>query len=273
MALLDRAQLVGSEPFEPGKANLREALSDIALRLYHGRSLADAEAALEEVKALLGVPWAVWTSDTSQPSSCPEAISYCENSGWPPDIMDIWKNRHVPLKMQFYIRCRFEHLPFVTTFDRKAKRRVSSRYSQIDELLRVMGISTMLTVPIHLPKGQIAMLTWAGDQKQEVWETLLSTVSGELLVIGHYFMRIYRDQLGYSPAATEELARLTPREWDCLRTLAQGYREAEIADLLGILKSTVRFHLHNIVRKFGCKNRTQAIALAAQLGILGPIGP
>jgi DNA-binding CsgD family transcriptional regulator len=27
------------------------------------------------------------------------------------------------------------------------------------------------------------------------------------------------------------------------------------------------------VRKFGCKNRTQAVALAAQLGVLGPIGP
>jgi DNA-binding CsgD family transcriptional regulator len=91
--------------------------------------------------------------------------------------------------------------------------------------------------------------------------------------MGHYFMRIYRDQLGYSRAADEELSRLTPREWDCLRTLAQGYREAEIADVLGILKSTVRFHLNNVVRKFGCKNRTQAIALAAQLGVLGPIGP
>jgi DNA-binding CsgD family transcriptional regulator len=179
----------------------------------------------------------------------------------------------VPLKMEFYIRCRFEHLPFVTVFDRTAKRRISSKYSQIDELLRIMGISTMLTVPIHLPKGQIAMLTWAGERKKEVLEALLPEVSGELLAIGHCFMRIYRDQFGYSGAATEELSRLTPREWDCLRTLAQGYREAEIANVLGILKSTVRFHLHNVVRKFGCKNRTQAIALAAQLGVLGPIGP
>ncbi len=90
---------------------------------------------------------------------------------------------------------------------------------------------------------------------------------------GHYFMRIYGDQLVYSPAATEELSRLTPHEWDCLRTLTQDYREAEIAELPGTFKSTVRFHLHNVVRKFGCKRRAQAIALAAQLGALGPIGP
>ena len=273
IALLDRAPLMRAQPFDLDAEDLRETLGGIARRLHRGRTLEEAEAAFEEVKMLLGMPWAVWSGDTAPPSSCPEAVAYCERSGWPPEIMELWKNRHVPLKMQFYIRCRFEHLPFVTAFDRKAKRRVSSKFSQIDELLRVMGISTMLTVPVHLPKGQIAMLTWAGERKKEALEALLPEISAELLAIGHYFMRIYRDQHGYSCAASEELSRLTPREWDCLRTLAQGYREQEIAELLGILKSTVRFHLHNVVRKFGCKNRTQAIALAAQLGVLGPIGP
>ena len=66
---------------------------------------------------------------------------------------------------------------------------------------------------------------------------------------------------------------LTPREWDCLRTLAQGYREAEVAEVTGITKSTVRYHLENVVQKLGCKNRVQALALAAQLGLLGPVGP
>ena len=273
MALLDRAPLVRAQPFDPEKDELREALGDIARRLYRSRTLQEAEAALEEVKLLLGVPWAVWNADTAPPSSCPEAVAYCERSGWSPEIMELWKNRHVPLKMQFYIRCRFEHLPFVTVFNRNQKRRASSKSSKIDELLRAMNISTMLTVPVHLPKGQIAMLTWAGERKKEALEALLPEISGELLAIGHYFMRIYRDEHGYSDAASEELSRLTPREWDCLRTLAQGYREAEIAELLGILKSTVRFHLLNVVRKFGCKNRTQAVALAAQLGVLGPIGP
>lgn len=62
------------------------------------------------------------------------------------------------------------------------------------------------------------------------------------------------------------------REWDCLRMLAQGYREAEAAELLNISKSTLRFHIENVVRKFGCKNRTHAVAMAAQLGLLGPVG-
>ena len=272
-ALLSREPSMRVQPFEVENDDLREALGNIARRLYRSHTLQEAEAALDEVKLLLGVPWAVWNADTAPPSSCPEAVAYCERAGWPPEIMELWKDRHVPLKTEFYIRCRFEHLPFVTVFDRTAKRRISSKYTQIDELLRLMGIATMLTVPVHLPKGQIAMLTWAGDRKKEALEALLPEVGSELLAIGHCFMRIYRDHLGGSWAASEELSSLTPREWDCLRTLAQGYREDEIANLLGILKSTVRYHIHNVVRKFGCKNRTQTIALAAQLGVLGPIGP
>ena len=67
-------------------------------------------------------------------------------------------------------------------------------------------------------------------------------------------------------------AHLTPRESECLRLVAQGYRDAEIARLSGLAATTVRFHLDNVVRKFGAANRVQAVAIAAQLGVLGAIG-
>jgi DNA-binding CsgD family transcriptional regulator len=131
----------------------------------------------------------------------------------------------------------------------------------------------MLSVPLHLPKGQIATLTWAGSRDASELQTLLGTITGDLLAVGHNFMRIYNIQVGQPKATAEERAKLTPREWDCLRTLAQGYREAEVAEVTGITKSTVRFHLDNVVHKLGCKNRAHALALAAQLGLLGPVGP
>ena len=101
---------------------------------------------------------------------------------------------------------------------------------------------------------------------------MLAQISGELLAIGHLFMRSYDAEFGQDQSVVEEKSRLTLREWDCLRMLALGYREAEAAELLHISKSTLRFHIENVVRKFGCKNRTHAIAMAAQLGLLGPIG-
>jgi len=68
------------------------------------------------------------------------------------------------------------------------------------------------------------------------------------------------------------LPDLTPREADCLRLVAQGYRDAEIARLSGLAATTVRTHLDNVVRKFGASNRVQAVAIAAQLGLLGALG-
>jgi len=40
----------------------------------------------------------------------------------------------------------------------------------------------------------------------------------------------------------------------------------------GLASTTVRFHLDNVARKLGASNRTHAVAIAVQLGLLGPIG-
>jgi DNA-binding CsgD family transcriptional regulator len=250
----------------------RDALGEIVQTLHSVHTLDVGEEAIDGVAKLLGMPWACWSPDTSRPYTCPHSEDYSRSRGWPTELLELWQTRHTALKMPFYIRCRFEHLPFVTALDGRNNQRTSPEYLQVDRLVHGLGITTMLTVPLHLPKGQVAMLNWAGNRKKDVLQTMLHTIEGELLALGHNFMRIYMNQIGLKSGSTEERARLTPREWDCLRSLAQGYREAEVADLLGILKTTVRFHLDNVVTKFGCRNRTQAVALAAQLGLLGPIG-
>ena len=126
--------------------------------------------------------------------------------------------------------------------------------------------------PIHLPKSQIGMIAWAGNRRTEDLLQILPGISGYLLGIGHYLMSIAQQETSAANTNLDECAQLTPRERDCVRTLAQGYREAEVANLIGISKVTVRYHLDNVAQKFGCKTRTQAVALAAQLGLLGPIG-
>jgi DNA-binding CsgD family transcriptional regulator len=213
--------------------------------------------------------------DTSHPYELPEMDAYARERGWPDDILKLWWSRHLALKMPFYIRCRFEHLPFVASIDQKRHRnpaRVCPEEAQITAILRDMGIRTMLVLPLHLSKGRVAMVVWAGARKaSEVLETI-EGLEGDLLAVGYHFMRIANHSLGAESHSGDERSRLTPREWDCALTLAQGYREAEIAELIGIKKVTVRFHLDNVVQKFGCKTRTHAVALLAQLGLLGPIG-
>ncbi len=61
---------------------------------------------------------------------------------------------------------------------------------------------------------------------------------------------------------------LTPRELDVLRLIAIGRNNADIALVLGIGQSTVATHVHNILTKTGCANRTEAAAYARHQGIV-----
>lgn len=55
-------------------------------------------------------------------------------------------------------------------------------------------------------------------------------------------------------------ARLTVRERDALSWVAQGKSDWEIAAILGLSETTVRFHVDNARKKLGAVNRAQAVA-------------
>jgi len=61
---------------------------------------------------------------------------------------------------------------------------------------------------------------------------------------------------------------LTEREGAILQALARGLSNDEIARELWVTQQTVKFHLTNIYRKLGAKNRTQATRIAQQHGLV-----
>lgn len=61
---------------------------------------------------------------------------------------------------------------------------------------------------------------------------------------------------------------LTRREMEVLKLLAQGKPNKEIAEDLVITERTVKFHISAILRKLGAGNRTEAVAVAAQQGLI-----
>jgi len=61
---------------------------------------------------------------------------------------------------------------------------------------------------------------------------------------------------------------LSARESEVLGLLAQGLQNKEIADRLFISERTVKFHVSAVLRKLGAGNRTEAVALAAQRGLV-----
>lgn len=61
---------------------------------------------------------------------------------------------------------------------------------------------------------------------------------------------------------------LTPREMEVLGLLARGLQNKEIAVELSISERTVKFHVSAIMGKLGATNRTEAVTLAAQAGLI-----
>ena len=64
------------------------------------------------------------------------------------------------------------------------------------------------------------------------------------------------------------IEELTEREREVLRLLAQGMPNKEIASHLVISERTAKFHVSSIMSKLGATNRTEAVAIAAQRGLI-----
>jgi DNA-binding NarL/FixJ family response regulator len=70
------------------------------------------------------------------------------------------------------------------------------------------------------------------------------------------------------PEANARAAGLTRREIAILKAVARGLSNQAIAKELWVTEQTVKFHLTNVYRKIGAKNRTEAARCAYQLGLV-----
>lgn len=65
-----------------------------------------------------------------------------------------------------------------------------------------------------------------------------------------------------NPETTLQNVHLTPREMEIFEYLADGQTNGEIASRCWVSENTVKFHLKNIFRKLGIRDRGQAMMVA-----------
>jgi DNA-binding NarL/FixJ family response regulator len=75
------------------------------------------------------------------------------------------------------------------------------------------------------------------------------------------------DQPRSATTAEERFEKLTPRELAVLSVLAIGAQNKIIAYRLGMSMSTVKAHMHSIIRKLHVRNRTEAVVAARAMNL------
>lgn len=106
-------------------------------------------------------------------------------------------------------------------------------------------------------------------------ESLLDPVVAARVLDRFYYMSTQSTPTTPPPAPKPKappqpffLPKLTPREQEVLALMARGRRNKAIAKALVITERTVKVHVGNIFNKLNVSNRTEAVAVAMQSGLL-----
>jgi DNA-binding NarL/FixJ family response regulator len=107
-----------------------------------------------------------------------------------------------------------------------------------------------------------------GAPREELFKAIrVVSEGGSLLqpVVASKLLQHMSQQSGERVTSADSL---TEREMEVLRLLAQGKTNKEIAAALVISERTVKFHVGSILSKLGAGNRTEAVTIAAQRGLV-----
>ncbi len=158
-----------------------------------------------------------------------------------------------------------EHWPDITLMDLR--------------LPGMSGVETIRAIRAVSPKARFVILTtYEGDE--DIHQALKSGAQGYLIkgmphedliqavrsvhAGGAFMPTLVADAL----ASRSPGRHLTPREQDVLSQLIAGKSNKEIAVALNVSETTVKSHVSVILSKLGACDRTQAVVIALQRGIL-----
>lgn len=99
------------------------------------------------------------------------------------------------------------------------------------------------------------------EQPVAILLAALEMASQGSLAVDPLVLRQILQPRGQSEDPLRALMLLTDREWETLRCIMDGLNTAEIADHLGVRRSTAGTHVQNLLSKLGVHSRLQAAAL------------
>lgn len=142
------------------------------------------------------------------------------------------------------------------------------------------GVVVTEKILAEFPDAKVILLS-VFDSEEDIWKAVQAGVKGYLTKTagdvdelieavktvseGRSF---YPEAIARKLKERQKMSDLSPREIEVLKLLAAGNSNKEIASILSISDETVKAHLSNLREKLGAADRTQAVVLAYEKGIL-----
>ncbi len=161
------------------------------------------------------------------------------------------------------------------------------------------GLAAPRLIKAEMPETKIVMLTMSADE-EDLFEAIKSGASGYLLKqlkaekfldalttvqeggapfspgLAPKILAAFARQAGQTPpdgarapAPEQAVPELTVRQKQILTLVGQGRTYAEAGAELGLTESTIKYHMGEILERLHLQNRTQVIAFAARMGLVG----
>jgi DNA-binding NarL/FixJ family response regulator len=144
---------------------------------------------------------------------------------------------------------------------------------------RLDGIEAVKQIRAEFPDAKIIALT-SYDGDQDIYRALEAGVRGYLLKemvhaevlrairIVHSGKRLMPPEVAARLTEHFPHSALTPREIEVLALVAKGLANKEVASHLGTASGTIKMHVQNILEKLGASDRTHAVTIGLQRGII-----
>lgn len=146
----------------------------------------------------------------------------------------------------------------------EATRQIKTKWPQIQVLALTMHRSDEYF--FEMLKAGASGYILKGAETKDFIEAVRIVNNGDMFITPTMARKLVQDYVSRSDNTDDN--RLSPRENEILRLLADGYSNNEIAEKLVISTSTVYTHRNNIMTKLGLNSRRELMQYARDKGII-----
>lgn len=136
-----------------------------------------------------------------------------------------------------------------------------SVHKKTHDLFQMVKCHISNVLPDYQPSSSWFALSFPYCEQTELSPEVMYKLSQLLVYWLNNFFSIDHD-------CNQHGVKLTPREHEVLRWIAEGKTSMDISGILGISAKTVNLHADNAINKFGAANRTNAVVRAMRMGII-----